>query len=299
MINCDDEVLIVKDNNNEQWDKIISSKHKLFDLKLKEVWDYRDLILLFVKRDFVIYYKQTILGPLWYLIQPIMSTIMYMFVFGTLAKIGTDGIPQPLFYFAGTMLWTCFSGNLTFASNVFADNKGIFGKVYFPRLTVPIAGSFMQMIKLAIQFVLFVAVYIFYFFGQGHIEGVHLQLYWTMLLIPVVVLWLAALSSGIGMIISAITTKYRDIAMMLGFIMSLVMYATPVVYPLSQVSGKLQWLLYLNPVSAPIEMFRVWTFGAGHVPMNVAYLSIAETVLCLFFGLILFTRNERTFVDVI
>ena len=285
--------------SDEQWDKIISSKHKLFDLKFKEVWDYRDLILLFVKRDFVIYYKQTILGPLWYLIQPIMSTIMYMIIFGTLAKIGTDGIPQPLFYFAGTMLWTYFSSNLTFASNVFSENKSIFGKVYFPRLTVPIAGSIMLMIKLAIQFALFVAVYIFYFVKQGEMQDVSLQLSWTMFLIPVVVLWLATLSSGIGMIISAITTKYRDLAMMLNFIMSLVMYATPVVYPLSQVQGKLQWLLYLNPVSAPIELFRVWTFGAGSVPPNVMYLSIAETILCLFFGLILFTRNERTFVDVI
>lgn len=289
----------MKDNNNEQWDKIISSKHKLFDLKLKEVWDYRDLILLFVKRDFVIYYKQTILGPLWYLIQPIMSTIMYMIIFGALAKIGTDGIPQPLFYFGGTMLWTYFSENLIAASNVFTNNKQIFGKVYFPRLTVPIAGSLMLMIKLAIQFALFAAVYVFYFIRQSSMDGVSLHLCWTMLLIPVVVVWLAVLSTGIGMIISAITTKYRDLAMMLNFIMSLVMYATPVVYPLSTVHGKLQWLLYLNPVSAPIEMFRVWTFGAGAVPMNVMYLSIAETVLCLFFGLILFTRNERTFVDVI
>lgn len=224
---------------------------------------------------------------------------MYMIIFGTLAKIGTDGIPQPLFYFGGTMLWTYFSENLIAASNVFTNNKQVFGKVYFPRLTVPIAGSLMLMIKLAIQFALFVAVYIFYFIRQGSMDGVSLQLMWTMLLIPVTVIWLAVLSAGIGMIISAITTKYRDIAMMLTFLMSLVMYATPVVYPLSQVHGKLQWLLYLNPVSAPIELFRVWTFGAGSIPANVIYLSVAETVLSLFLGLVLFTRNERTFVDVI
>lgn len=278
----------------QTWDKVIKSKPKLIDLKLKQVWEYRDLILLFIKRDFIVYYKQTILGPLWYLLQPVFSTIMYMLIFGRLAGIGTDGIPQILFYFSGTMLWTYFSTSLIEASKTFSINKAIFSKVYFPRLTVPIATSIGFIIKLGIQFALFVILYIYYFFkGAGVVPS------FAIIFFPVIVIWLGLLATGIGMIISSITTKYRDIALTIDFLVQLVMYATPVVYPLSEVPGSLTWLFYANPVSAPIELFRVCFFGVGSVPLKMALVSAGVTAICLFLGLVLFNQNEKSFVDVI
>lgn len=281
-------------SDKQIWDKTIESSHKLLDLRLKQVWDYRDLVYLFVKRDFITYYKQTIFGPLWYLFQPILSTVMYILIFGQLAQIGTDEIPQTLFYFSGTMLWTYFSSSLVKTSNTFIENKTIFGKVYFPRLTVPIASAISLIMKLLIQFALFVLVYIFYLF-----KGANIQPSPRMLLFPVIVLWIGLLATGLGMIISAITTKYRDLVMVLEYFVSLWMYATPVVYPLSEVPEKLRILFYINPISAPIEMFRICFFGAGYVPALCVVSSITCTILFLFVGLILFNRNERTFVDVI
>ena len=278
----------------QTWDKVIKSKSKLIDLKLKQVWEYRDLIGLFVKRDFIIYYKQTILGPLWYLLQPVFSTVMYMLIFGRLSGIGTDGIPQILFYFSGTMLWTYFSTSLVEASKTFSINKGIFSKVYFPRLTVPIATSIGFIIKLAIQFALFAILYIYYF-----VKGASFVPSFTILLFPVIVIWLGLLATGIGMIISSITTKYRDIALTIDFLVQLVMYATPVVYPLSEVPESLTWLFYANPISAPIELFRVCFFGVESVPLKMTLVSAGVTAVCLFFGLVLFNQNEKSFVDVI
>lgn len=278
----------------EQWDKTISSKRRLLDLRFKQVWDYRDLVYMFIKRDFVTYYKQTILGPLWYLVQPLLSTVMYMLIFGTLAKIGTDGIPQILFYFSGTMLWTYFSESLIAGANVFIKNNGIFSKVYFPRLTAPIASSIGLVIKLLIQFALLVVLYLYYYF-----TGANLHLSFLMLLFPVIILWIGLLATGLGMIISAITTKYRDLALMLNFLVHLLMYATPVVYPLSQVPESLKLLFYINPVSAPVELFRVCFFRAGNVPLSMICTSVGATAVLLFIGLILFNKNERTFIDVI
>lgn len=280
--------------SQQNWTKHISSKEKLIDLRLKQLWEYKDLIGLFVKRDFIIYYKQTILGPLWYLLQPVFSTVMYMLIFGTLAKIGTDGIPQILFYFSGTMLWTYFSSSLVESSKTFSSNKAIFSKVYFPRLTVPIAISIGLIIKLLIQFVLFAVLYVYYF-----AKGADIVFSFRILLFPVIIIWLGFLGIGIGMIISSITTKYRDLALTIDFLVQLVMYATPVVYPLSEVPESLSWLFFANPVSAPIELFRVCFFGLGSVPLNMALTSAAITALCLFFGLVLFNKNEKTFVDVI
>ena len=241
----------------------------------------------------MVYYKQTILGPLWYLIQPIFSTIMYMLVFGNLAQIGTDGIPQILFYFSGTMLWTYFSDTLINVSNVFINNKDIFGKVYFPRLAVPIAASIGLIVKLVIQFLLFTIIFFYYF-----IKGASLQLYCSMLLLPLIVLWIGTLAMGLGLIVSSITTKYRDLAMILGFLISLLMYATPVVYPISEIPQNMKILFYLNPVSAPIEMFRICFFDAGMVPVKVIIWSVMVTLMCLLFGIALFNRNEKRFVDV-
>jgi len=286
--------MILEMGEKDQWDKTITSKKKLFDLRLKSVWDYKDLIALFIKRDFIVYYKQTLLGPLWYLVQPIFSTIMYMLIFGGLAGIGTDNIPQILFYFSGTMLWTYFSETLIKISNVFTENKSIFGKVYFPRLVVPIASSVGLIIKLMIQFLLFAILYAYYY-GKG----ADINFSWLMLTFPLIILWIGLLATGLGMIISAITTKYRDIAMILSFFVQLLMYATPVVYPLSEVPQNLRPLFIINPASAPVEFFRKCFFGVGDISWNESMLSLGITTACLLLGLLLFNKNEKTFVDVI
>lgn len=276
------------------FDKHITAKTKLFDFNLKQLWKYRDLISLFVRRDIINYYKQTVLGPLWYLFSPVISTIIYMIVFGNLAKLGTDGIPRPLFYFGGTMLWTFFSESLSKISNVFITNKNIFGKIYFPRLTVPISDIIVLIIKLSIQFSLFIIIYILYI-----CKGVPIKVSFTILFFPVLVIWLALLSAGLGMIISSITTKYRDLIMVLHFFISLAMYATPVVYPLSQIPEKMKIVFYVNPITAPMELFRIIFFQAGNIPVGVCLYSLISTFLFCFLGLILFKMNEKKFIDVI
>lgn len=283
-----------KEQIEQKWDKIIKPKTNLLDLKLKQVWECRDLIYLFVKRDFLLFYKQTILGPLWYVLQPIFSTITFMLVFGTLAKLSTDGVPQILFYYLGTMLWSFFSGCLNSAAHIFIDNVNIFGKVYFPRLTAPIAGALTILIKLCIQCILFCVLYFFFYFR------LHSFVFsWHVLFLPLLVLWLGVLGTSIGMIITAIATKYRDLNLMIGYFIELFIYATPVVYPLSQVPQNLMWLMHLNPVSVPIELARVCLFGKGGVSLTIVASSVAITVACLFLGLILFNKTEKNFVDVI
>lgn len=278
----------------KDWDKVIDANNQALSFGLKNLWEYRDLIGLFVKRDYVVYFKQTVLGPLWYLIKPICSTIMNIIVFGTLAGLSTDGIPQVLFYFAGSMLWSFFSTLLLSESNIFNSNKAIFGKVYFPRLTAVISTALSELIKTGIQFVLFVILYFFY-----AAKGSRVGFSWKFVLIIPVILWITLLAIGIGLIISSITTKYRDIALTMNFFLSLLMYATPVVYPLSQISGKLRILFLINPASAPVESFRVACFGAGSIPMGCMIFSIIFTVICLVVGLLLFDKNEKMFIDVI
>lgn len=276
------------------WDLELSSKHKLLDFNLKELIQYRDLIWLFIKRDFATQYKQTILGPIWYIVQPLVTTIINTFIFGNLAKIGTDGVPYLLFYFAGTMLWTFFTNSLNAAAGTFSNNQAIFSKVYFPRLAVVISNLASTALKLLIQFACLIVFWIYYLvIGQKVFPSAFA------LLFPLLVLWIGLLGSGMGMIISSLTTKYRDLNHLLGFGLNLAMYITPVVYPLSEAPEKFAWLFYLNPVSAPIELFRIWFYGAGSVPPLMTLLSLGMTFLFLFIGLILFNRNERTFVDVI
>ena len=278
-------------NDDENWDLVLQPKEKFLDSKhIRELIRYRDLVYLFIKRDFITQYKQTILGPLWYIVQPLVTTVAYTFVFGKLANIATDEIPYILFYFAGTMLWTYFSGVLNAASAIFTSNSGIFGKVYFPRLTVPISTTVGQMIKLGLQFCC-----LLYFL----IKGAPIHPSWEICLFPLLVLWIGFLGCGLGMIISSLTTKYRDLNQLLGFGLQLAMYATPIVYPLSQAPEKFKWFFYINPMSAPIELFRIWFYGAGNVPPLMTLVSLAITAVSFFFGLILFNKNERTFVDVI
>jgi lipopolysaccharide transport system permease protein len=281
-------------NNEENWSLIITPKRKIFDLQIRELIRYRDLIFLFVKRDFVTQYKQTILGPLWYVISPLISTVMYTFVFGRLANIGTDGIPFTLFYYSGTMLWTFFSGCFMDSSNVFINNADIFGKVYFPRLVAPINYIFTNSIKILVQFAMLLA-----FFAYHLIIGTPLQPSWFMLLFPLLVIWLAAIAVGAGIIVSSLTTKYRDLRQLVTFAIHLAMYATPVVYPLSEIPQRFSWVAYVNPVCAPIELFRAWFFGASSVESPMIYTSIGITAVLVITGLILFNQNEQNFIDVV
>jgi lipopolysaccharide transport system permease protein len=281
-------------NNEEKWDLIIKPKRKLLDLQIRELIRYRDLIFLFVKRDFTTQYKQTILGPLWFVLSPFFSTIIYTFIFGRLANIGTDGIPHTLFYFSGTILWNFFSNCFNESCNVFINNAGIFGKVYFPRLAVPINYVLSNSIKSFIQFVMLVILFIYFFFTGS---SVHAS--WLMILFPFIFIWLAAISVGAGIIISSLTTKYRDLRNLVGFALNLGMYATPVVYPISEIPGRFRWIAYVNPVSAPIELFRKWFFGVSSVDTNMILISLGVTAILVFIGLILFNQNEQNFIDVV
>lgn len=277
----------------ENWTLVLEPKKKWLELNIREIIRYRDLVWLFVNRDFATVYKQTILGPLWFVINPLVTTVMYTFVFGNLAKIGTDGIPFLLFYYGGTMLWSYFSSCLTNAADVFTSNSGLFGKVYFPRLVAPISKVFSNMISLGIQFATLMAFFVYYL-----ATGAPIRPSWWTFAFPLLIAWLAALGTGIGMVISSMTTKYRDLRHLLGFGMSLAMYATPIIYPLSQIPEKYSWAFYINPVSAPVELFRIWFYGAGTVPPLMIATSLGMTAAFLFFGLVLFGHNERTFIDV-
>jgi len=281
-------------DQNNYWDFSVSSKQKLLDINLRELIRYRDLVIMFFIRDFTITYKQTILGPLWYIISPLLSTLIYAFVFGNIAGIGTNGIPALLFYFGGTALWTFFSTSLSTASGIFLNNSGVFGKVYFPRLVVPIATTFSACLKFLIQFAILIVFLLYYIISGNPVRPTLMAFFF-----PVMILWLAALGTGIGMIFSSLTTKYRDLNHVLNLILQLAMYVTPVVYPLSQVPQKLRFFFYINPVSAPMELFRIWFYGVGEVPASMVATSICATILVLFIGLILFNRSARTCMDVI
>lgn len=277
----------------QHWTTVIKPQKGLFDLRLREVIRYRDLIVLFVKRDFTTRYKQTILGPIWYIIQPLITTFMFAFIFGNLAKISTDNVPYLLFYYGGTMLWTYFESCFKDASDTFIANTALFGKVYFPRLTVPISRVLINLIAFGIQFALLLCFYVFYFFN-----GFRPHFTPFTLLLPLLIPWIAALGIGMGLIISAITTKYRDLKQLVTFGVTLWMYATPIVYPLSQAPARFSWVFYVNPVSAPIELFRVLFYGAGNVPVSMIVSSVLMSIVFLVYGLVIFTKNERNFIDV-
>lgn len=273
----------------------ISAKHDLFDLKLNEVWQYRDLIFLFTRRNFATQYKQTILGPLWLFVNPLMTAIMHMVVFGSIAKLGTDGVPQLLFYMTGNAVWAYFSNCVTGNASTFTGNAGLFGKVYFPRLTVPLSNILSNCIRFGIQMIMVTAL-LAYYAVTGSVQ-VHL-LRW--LLIPVFLLWLGMMGMGCGILISSMTTKYRDLSVLVGFGMGLWMYATPVVYPLSELgNGLLKKLILLNPVTAPVELFRYAVLGVGGVHLSSLLISVVFTILVLLLGIITFNRVERTFMDTV
>jgi len=280
--------------DEEKWSLVIKPKRKLFDLQIRELISYRDLIFLFIKRDFVTQYKQTILGPLWFVINPLIHTVMYTFVFGRLANIGTDGIPYTLFYYSGTMLWTFFSGCFLDSSNVFINNVNVFGKVYFPRLVVPINYVFSNSIRILVQFAMLLVFLVYHIF-----IGSPVQPSWFAFLFPLIVIWLAAIGVGAGIIISSLTTKYRDLRQLVTFAINLVMYAAPVVYPLSEIPQRFRWVAYANPICAPMELFRLWFFGAASVDIHMILISLGITVFLVIAGLILFSQNEQNFIDVV
>ena len=283
-------------NNNTEWTTVISSDHSLFKLNLKEVWDYRDLVFMFVKRDFISSFKQTILGPLWFFINPILTTIVFTLVFGGIANLPTDGIPPVLFYLAGNTLWGYFSSTMLSVSNVFTGNAGIFGKVYFPRLVTPIATIISSFMRLGIQLLLFFIV-LGYFFYKGE---VHPNL-WA-LFFPVLIIFLALFSLGLGMIFSSLTTKYRDLSLLLGFGVSLFMWFTPVILPTSLVKQKLGsygFLADLNPLTPIFECFKYGFIGSGDFNMTRLLTSFAFIIGILFVGIVIFNKSEKSFIDTV
>ena len=279
---------------SEKWTTIIKPKTGWFDINLKELFQYKDLITMFVKRDFKTLYKQTILGPLWIIINPLLTTVMYTIVFGNIANISTDGMPQIVFYMLGTTVWTYFSSSLTKTATTFTGNAAIFGKVYFPRLVTPISTVVSGLINFAVQFIMFLCFAIYYYIVGAPI---HPNIY--ILLMPLLLVELAALALGFGIIISSLTTKYRDLAVLVTFGVQLWMYATPVVYPASQLGGKLKTLMMLNPVSPIVEAFRYAFLGSGEMPWTYLGISVVSTCIVMFIGVILFSRVEKTFMDTV
>lgn len=284
----------MKTEDKNHWSLVIEPSRTWFDLRLHELWPYRDLVRLFVRRDFVAIYKQTLLGPLWYLIQPILSTVVFTIVFGRIAAIPTQGIPPFLFYMAGTVAWGYFADCLTSTSQTFIGNAALFGKVYFPRLTVPLALVLSNFIKFSIQLLLFVGFLIFFWLKGAPIES-NLGLF----LLPLIILQAAMLGMGCGILISALTTKYRDLSFLVNFGVQLWMYATPIVYPLAQIPERYRLFYLFNPMTAPIEYFRHAFLGVPGIGIRYIAASWILTGILLLLGLVQFCRIERTFMDTV
>ena len=281
---------------DEEWSTVIKPRESLLDVDFKEIWKYRDLWSLFVKRDIITQYKQTVLGPLWYFVQPIMTTIMYMVVFGGIAGISTDGLPQALFYLSGICMWQYFSECMTKTSNTFVSNAGVFGKVYFPRLIVPLSTVTSNLIRFGIQFMLFLVVYIYYVVFTDVNVGPNVYA----LLFPVLVLMLAGLGLGFGILFSSMTTKYRDLTFLLGFFVQLWMYATPVIYPLSIITNeKLKLVMSLNPLTGILEAFKYGMLGTGSFSWMALGYSFLFMVALLALGIVVFNRVQRSFMDIV
>lgn len=284
-----------KNSMTEKWTEVISPKRSLLDINLKEIWRYRDLIMLFVRRDFVSQYKQTILGPIWLFIQPLFTTLTFFFVFNQIAKIPTDNIDPILFYLSGITLWNYFSDCFNKTSNTFVANAGIFGKVYFPRLATPISIVFSNLIKLGIQVLLFLAIMGYQIIFKGAEVNINLHI----LILPFLIILMAVMGLGLGIIFSALTTKYRDLSFLLTFGIQLLMYATPIIYPLSYTSGKLHTLISMNPLTPILESFRYAFFSIGTFDWSgLAYTSIFSFSV-LFFGIIIFNQVEKSFMDTV
>lgn len=286
----------MKRETEADWSLIIKPHQKLWSVDIGEIWRYRDLIQLFVKRDIVVQYKQTILGPLWYIIQPVLTVIMNMVVFGGIAKMSTDGIPQALFYMAGNVCWLYFANCLNQTSNTFVANQNMFGKVYFPRLAIPIATVLSNLFRFGIQLALFIIIWI-WFVARGAHVSVNVS---TLVLLPVFIVMLAGLGLGFGILVSSMTTKYRDLRILFTFIVQLWMYATPIVYPISMVKeGTLRMLMLANPMTSIIEAFKYATLGQGYFSWGALGYSFAFMSILLVIGVVVFNKVQRSFMDTV
>lgn len=277
-----------------EWSIEITPHKKWYDIDFKSLWRYRDLFVMYIKRDLIVQYKQTVLGPLWYLIQPVFTTIMYMFVFGGLAGISTDGVPQPLFYMAGIMMWNYFNTVFMASSGLFIANSSIFGKVYFPRLIVPLATTTSNLLKFLIQLMLFVAVYIFYV-----CIGSDVTPNWTLVTFPLIVVMVGIFGMSSGLIISSMTTKYRDLTQLVNFGVQLYMYATPIIYPLSAAPEEYKDIIMLNPLSPMFEAVRYSWMGCGTISWGGLLYSCVFTLVLTAFAVVIFSKTERTFMDTV
>lgn len=275
---------------------VITPRRGLLDIDIKGLWRYRDLYVMYIKRDIVTKYKQTILGPLWYVIQPLFTTIMYMFVFGGLAGISTDGAPQPLFYMAGILLWNYFSETFTLCSDIFAANANVFGKVYFPRLVVPLSGATSNLLKMFIQLLMFIVIYAYY---CCTLPVGTLNINWSILLFPFLILLLAFHSISWGLLFTSLSTKYRDLKFLIQFGIQLFMYATPVIYPLSAAPEKYRDIIALNPLTPIFEAFKYSTLSCGSLDWGGLLYSTVFMLVTLFFSVVIFSRTERNFMDTV
>jgi len=280
--------------SEDEWTTVIYPATGWFDLHLGDLWRYRDLVKLFVRRDFVSVYKQTILGPLWFLVQPLLTTVMFTFVFGRLAKIPTDGVPPFLFYMAGLIPWNYFAGCLNQTSNTFVGNAHLFGKVWFPRLTVPVAAMVNNLVTFIIQFVLFLGFYLWFF-----TQGAAVSPTAAIVAVPLLMFQLAAIGLGCGIIVSSLTTRYRDLAHLVTFGVQLWMYATPIVYPSSQIPQNWRWIVTVNPMAPVIEQFRHAFLGTPAADPKAMLASVVATLILLVAGIVLFSRVEKNFVDTV
>jgi len=278
----------------EHWDFTIKPHSKWYDLRIKEIFKYKDLLFLFVKRDFVSIYKQTILGPLWFFLQPIITAITFTVIFGNLAKISTDGLPQILFYMCGITLWNYFADTLTKTADTFSSNANIFGKVYFPRMIVPLSVVVSNLIKLAIQFLLFLGIWIYYLIQSDLIHPNKM-----LVLIPFLIILIGFMALSFGIIISSLTTKYRDLKFLVTFGIQLMMYASPIVYPLSIVPEKYKWIIVANPVTSIIETFKYAFLGVGEFSWLYLGYSTLFTIVLFMIGLVIFHRVEKSFMDTV
>ncbi len=280
--------------NEKEWTTVITPHKGWFNLNLKELKNYKDLIFLLVKRTFVAQYKQTILGPLWAIIQPLLTTVVFTVVFAGIANISTDAVPAFVFYMCGNVAWAYFSNTLTATSSTFTANSAILSKVYFPRLVMPISTAISNLISFGIQLIMFVCFWVYYLLTT---DGIHPNAY--LCLLPILVVQMAALALGCGVIISALTTKYRDLAHLVSFGVSLWMYGTPIAYTMNIVPEKWAFLIRLNPMTPVIEILRYGFFGSGECPLNYWFISLGTSFLILFLGVLLFSRIEKNFVDTV
>jgi lipopolysaccharide transport system permease protein len=287
--------ICIMEERKEEWDIEIQPKSGLFEINFKDLWHYRDLLFLLVKRDYIASFKQTVLGPIWFFIQPILTTLVYILVFGNIAQLGTDGMPKAAFYLSGVIMWNYFSTCINSTSTTFVTNANIFGKVYFPRLIMPISIVISNLLKFLVQFAFFLAILIYYL-----IKGdTAIVVSWYVLLTPILVLIMATLGLSIGLIISSMTTKYRDLVHLIAFGVQLMMYATPVVYSSSIVQGKLHTLLMINPMTGLIEGFRFAFLGSGSFSFGMLAYSLIFSIVLLFIGILTFNKVEKSFMDTV